>query len=33
MRILFGARVFNIVSVVNPDNSNSHLKLMAREQI
>ena len=33
MRILYGTRVFNIVSVVNPDNSSSHLKLMAREQI
>ena len=33
MRILFGARVFNIVSVVNPDESGSYLKLMAREQI
>ena len=32
-RILYGTRVFNIVSVVNPDNSSSHLKLMAREQI
>jgi SPP1 family predicted phage head-tail adaptor len=33
MRILFGYRTFNIVSVVNPDESGSYLKIMAREQI
>lgn len=32
MRFLYGSRLLNIVSAVNPDNSNSHLVIYAREE-
>ena len=32
-RILYGARQFNIVSIVNPDLANSHLVVLVREEV